>query len=120
MNEIVNIFLTVLRKHLNISSEDPHPCLRYRMRAHKLYINRPYPVMLGGWQGAQSTVHHSPCARYALLLHQKLAVVDPDARHLVHEDEAALKTVVDLVITRVCNATSLDLLPSHLQVKNLD
>ena len=71
--------------------------------------------MLCGWKGAQSTVHHSPCARYTLLLDQELAVVNPDTRHFMHKDQAALKTVVDLVITGVSNATSLDLLPSHLK-----
>ena len=39
----------------------------------------------------------------------------PDARHLVHEDQAALKAVVHLVVAGVGDAAPLHLLPPYLQ-----
>jgi hypothetical protein len=48
-------------------------------------------------------------------------LTNPNARHLVHEDEAPLEAVVHLVIARVSDASALDLLPPHLgaeQIKN--
>ena len=78
-----------------------------------MILIRP-PVVLGWRQCAERAVEHSPRARYLLLLGEELAVVHPDARHLVHEDEAALEAVVDLVVARVRDAPPLDLLPPNL------
>ena len=70
--------------------------------------------MLGGRKSPQCPIKDSPRFRDFLLLCQKLHVVDPDTWHLVHEDQTALETVIDLVITGVRDASAFYLLPPHL------
>jgi hypothetical protein len=47
---------------------------------------------------------------------EELAVVDPDARHFVHEDQGALIRVVNRLEGRVGDAFGLDAIPSLPQI----
>ena len=71
--------------------------------------------MLCGWQGSKRPVENSTSLRDPLLLDEELAVVHPDPRHLVHEDQAAFEAVVHLIIARVSYTPALDLFPPDLR-----
>ena len=75
--------------------------------------------MLRWRKSPESTIKHSSGLRDPLLAGEKLAVVHPDTRHLVHEDEAALEAVVDLVITGICDAATFYLLPPDLRYNTM-
>ena len=85
------------------------------MHSHKLDVERPDPVVLGGWQSTQSSVKHAPGPGHLALLGEELAVVNPDPRHLVHEDQAALEAVVHLIIAGVSYTPAFDLFPPDLR-----
>ena len=72
-------------------------------------VEGPDPIVLCDWEGAQCPVHHSPGARDFPLVDEEGAVVHPDARHLVHEDERALEGVVHLLEDRIRHAAASDL-----------
>jgi hypothetical protein len=59
-----------------------------------------------------ATLHKTICISSSVS--RVSALTNPNARHLVHEDEAPLEAVVHLVIARVSDASALDLLPPHL------
>ena len=71
--------------------------------------------MLCWWESPEGPVEDPSRPRDLLLFGEKLAVVHPDARHLVHEDEAALEAVVDLVVAGVRDAPTFNLPPPHLE-----
>ena len=48
------------------------------MHADELDVEGPDSVVLGGGQGSQSSVKHSPGPGHLALLGQELAVVNPD------------------------------------------
>ena len=115
VDQVADVLLAVLGKHLDVAAEHSDPSLRDRVLPHKLNVQRPDAVVLGRGQGAQGTVKHAAGARDALLFHEELAIVDPDARHFVHKDKTPFEAVVDLVVARICDASALDLLPPHLK-----
>ena len=102
--------------YLKISPEDPDSRLRDRMARHELYVEGPDPVVLCGREGPQRPVADPPRGRHLALLRQELDVVDPDARHLVHEHQRPLEAVVDGVVAGVGDDTVLHLLPADLKV----
>ena len=75
--------------------------------------------MLCGRECSERPVEHPAGLGDLLLLDEELAVVDPDPRHLVHEDKAALEAVVHLVEPGVGYTTALYLLPSNLDNKSI-
>ena len=68
--------------YLEESAEDPNSCLWDVMLPDKLQIQGPDAVMLGDGQSPQRTVQGPTCPCQLGLVHQKLTVVQPDARHL--------------------------------------
>ena len=73
--------------------------------------------MLGWRESSECSVKYSSCPGYLLLLGEELTVVHPHPGHLVHKDEAPLEAVVDLVVSWICDTTTLDLFPAHLENK---
>ena len=53
--------------------------------AHKLEVERPDPAMLGDGQRPQGSVEGTPRPRHLALVHEELAVVQPNPRHLSKE-----------------------------------
>ena len=102
--------------YLKIAPKDPDGRLRDGMGRHELDVEGPDPVVLCGREGPERPVAHPPSGRHLALLRQELDVVDPDARHLVHEDQRPLEAVVDGVIAGVGDHSVLHLLPADLEV----
>ena len=116
VHQVGNEVLGVLGAKLKISAEDPNGGLWNSVTFDELDVKRPNPVVLGDGQSPQGTVKDAPRPRDLFLVDQKLAVVHPNPRHLVHEDECPLEGVVDLVEGRIRNATVLDLFPPEDEI----
>ena len=68
--------------HLEVSPVYPHCRLWHVIWASKLQVQRPYSVVLRKREGLEGPVKSVPCLCDFALVHQKLAVVQPDTRHL--------------------------------------
>lgn len=81
----------VCGSHLEVAVVDAHGRLGHAQPAHKAQVERPDALVLRDGQRAQRAVEGLARVRRARQPEQKLEVLEPDARHLVHEDERALK-----------------------------
>ena len=73
------------------------------------------PIVLGRWESPQCPVKHPSGPGNLLLFGQKLAVVHPESRHLVHKHEAPLERIVDVLVAGVGDTAAFNLLASCLQ-----
>jgi len=68
--------------HLEVPPIHPHCSLWEVVHPNELKVERPDAVVLGEGEGPEGTVKGATCAGDFALVHQKLAVVQPDTRHL--------------------------------------
>ena len=54
----------------------------YEWHPNKFQIELPDTVMLGDRQSAKGTIESAACSSKQTLVHEKLTVVEPNARHL--------------------------------------
>ena len=67
---------------LEVSAIDSNGSLRHVVRADKLEVQRPYPAVLGEREGLEGSIKRPPRLGHLPLVHEELAVVQPDSRHL--------------------------------------
>ena len=72
--------------------------------------------MLRDGQRPQRAIKRASRARHVSLVDEELAVVEPDARHLVHEGEGSLEGAVRRLVRRVGGARAVNLVPAQLQI----
>ena len=70
------------------------------MHGDELDVEGPDSVVLGGGQGSQSSVKHSPGPGHLALLGEELAVVNPDLEQQ-HQEQSQLELKSQLESTRV-------------------
>lgn len=120
--------------HLEMSPVHSDGRLREVVGAYKLYVQGPYSIVLSQRESLQGTVKGTTSFSHFLLVHQKLAVVQPYPRHLeswmvtaatdvdknlshlMHEHQRPLEGIVHLIIGRVSHALPSNLLPPQPQV----
>ena len=83
--------------------------LRDAGRLDELHVQLPHTGVLHDWQSLKRTVEGAAGLCQSPLPHQKSAVLEPNARVLVHEDEGSLECVVDNCVSRRVAAFSFHL-----------
>ena len=68
--------------YLEIPSIHPDGSFRKVIHPNELEIEWPDTVVLGEGESSEGPVKGAPCACDLALVHEELAVVQPDARHL--------------------------------------
>ena len=68
--------------YLEVSSIHPDGSFWKVIHSNELEVEWPDAVVLGEGEGPEGTVKGASCACDLALVHEELAVVQPDARHL--------------------------------------
>jgi hypothetical protein len=74
--------MSTKKTNLQVPAIRSNSGLRQIVETDKLEVDGPDTTVLGDGQGAQRSVKGTPRPCHPPLIHQKLYVVDPNARHL--------------------------------------
>mmetsp|Transcript_38165 Transcript_38165/g.87312 ORF Transcript_38165/g.87312 Transcript_38165/m.87312 type:complete len:286 (-) Transcript_38165:75-932(-) len=116
----LDVLLDAVGLKLQVPPVDAHGGLLHRTLARKAEVELPNPLVLRDRQRAQRAVERVPRRGRRGLREEKLEVIDPDARHLVHVHERTLVRAVEPLDPRVPRLAPAHLPPPVLQVRAPD
>lgn len=102
--------------YLQVSPENSNCRFVDVMSLQKVYVKRPYTMMLSDRQCSERTIENLTSTSYIALLSHQCTIIHPNTWHFVHKHQGSFEGVVDILVKRICYAPTFQLTHSLSQV----